>query len=247
MNGDIYKDHYQFEWDHRSHLTSALNVPIAVATVIGGALAVMVQGFNYQNDSPTYFFVGFSALSAISIVVAVFFLFRALHGYQYQRVPTPAVLKNYYDRLVQWHESNNSDKPTAEREFEAYFHQRIAEAVENNATNNKRKSGYLYRTNLTLAIAMLFVGLSSVPFLIKTVTTGDKIYSIRVLQMPAVNSVLNKEVNPMSSNQDEQRHQTTVQQPVVSPPKPPPPPNEFIKEHTIPPSTTEKIIHERKE
>lgn len=247
MNRDIYKDHYQFEWDHRSHLTSALNVPIAVATVIGGALAVMVQSFNYQTDFTTYIFVALSALSATSIVVAVFFLFRALHGYQYERTPTPLVLKNYYDDLVNWHEANGSDKPTAESEFDEYFHQKIAESVETNATNNKRKSGYLYRTNLTLAIAMLFAGLSSVPFLIKMVATGDKIYSIRVLQMPIVNSVPNQKVTTMTNNDQEHRPQTTDQQPVIPQPRPTPPPNELIKEHTIPPSTTEHIIRERQE
>jgi hypothetical protein len=243
MKRDIYKDHYQFEWDHRSHLTSALNVPIAVATVIGSALAVMAQSFSYQANLTTYLFVVLIVLSVASIVVAVFFLFRALHGYEYQRTPTPAVLKKYYDDLVQWHESNGSDSLTAENEFDEYFHQKIAEAVENNATNNKRKSGYLYRTNLTLAISLLFVGLSSIPFLVRTVTAGDKVYSIRVLEIPS----LNKEIRAMPNNDQDQRTHPTNQQPAVPPAKPVPPPNEFIKEHTVPPSTTERIIHEQKE
>jgi hypothetical protein len=243
MNRDIYKEHYQFEWDHRTHLTSSLNIPIAVATVIGSALAVMVQSFSYQADLTTNLFIVLIVLSATSIVVAIFFLFRALHGYEYQRIPTPSVLKNYYDGLVQWHESNGSDSLTAKKEFNKYLHQRYAEAVEKNSINNKRKSGYLYRTNLTLAISLLFVGLSSAPFLVRTVTAGDKVYSIRVLEIPS----LNKELRAMPNNDQNQRTPPTNQQPAVPTPKPVPPPNEFIKEHTIPPSTTERIIHEQKE
>ena len=155
MNRDIYKEHYQFEWDHRTHLTSSLNIPIAVATVIGSALAVMVRGFSYQADLTTNLFIVLIVLSATSIVVAIFFLFRALHGYEYQRIPIPSVLKNYYDELVQWHESNGSNNLTAEKEFDEYLNQKYAEAVENNSINNKRKSGYLYRTNLTLALKIL--------------------------------------------------------------------------------------------
>ena len=94
----------------------------------------------------------------------------------------------------------------------------------------------------SLAISLLFVGLSSVPFLVRTVTAGDKVYSIRVLEIPS----LNKELRAMPNNDQNQRPPSSTNQQLTVP-KPVPPPNEFIKEHTVPPSTTERIIHEQKE
>ena len=243
MKPEIYKDHYQFEWDHKSHLTSALNIPIGVATVIGGAIALMVKKYPYHQDFNTIGFVALISFSALLIVIAAYYLFKALHGYQYQRIPTPKTLKTYYDDLLQWHESYGNGKQAAEEEFNEYFHQRMAEAVDVNAHNNKSKSGYLYRTNVLLAISLLFVAFSSVPFLVKTIAARDQVHSIRIVEMPE----LSKEKIAMpDDDQNDQNEQTTTtdQTPEAPPAKPTPPPNENIKEHVVPP-TTEKIIKER--
>lgn len=240
MKSDIYKDHYQFEWDHRSHITSALNVPIAVATVIGGAITVMAQKFPYSNEVITWFFVPLPSLGAISIIVSAVFLFKAFHGYQYQRIPTPQTLRNYYDKLVEWHNQYGNGKADADKEFDDYFHKRMAEATEINARNNKAKSAYLYRTNTSLAVSLLFVAIASVPFLIKTVAAGEKIQLVKIVELP----IPVEEKKTMPDNDQNQQTQTTDQVPEAPPPKPTPPPNENIKEHEVPPAV-EKIIEEK--
>lgn len=240
MKIDIYKDHYQFEWDHRSHLTSALNIPIAVTTVIGGALTIMIQSFLYHNDLATYFFIGLNVLTIISIVLAVFFVFKSLHGYKYQRIPTPKKLKKHYDDLVKWHVTYGDGMADAKKEFKQSFHEGMAEAVEINAHNNKSKSAYIYRANVALATSLLFLAFSSVPFLVKTVGENEKIHLVRIIEMPQTK----KEVHTMTEDDQAEQPETTVNLPTAPPPKPTFPPNEQLKEHKIPPLAAPLIQEE---
>ena len=72
MKQNIYKDHYQFEWDHRAHLTSFLNIPIAVTTVMGGAVTVMAQKFPYeQSEILTIAFLVCLTLAIICLLLVI--------------------------------------------------------------------------------------------------------------------------------------------------------------------------------
>jgi hypothetical protein len=237
MKYEIYKEHYKFEWDHRSHISTAMNVPIAVATVLGGAVTVMAQKYPYTFSTTSYMFVIAVAIAVMCIFLSIFFLFKAIHGYNYKRIPTPLKLKSYYDELLDWHEKYGNGKESAEHKFDEYFYLRIGEATEVNAHNNKNKSAYLYRCNTSLAFAVVFIALSSIPFLIDTINGKEKTYSVRILS-PTLNQ--KKEI-AMSDNEP-----TTNEAPPEPPPEPVMPPNENIKESVVEP-VIETTVVERKE
>ena len=241
MKHEIYKDHYQFEWDHRSHLTSAMNIPIAVATVLGGAVTVMAQKYPYNELMASYAFIATLSIAALCIAISILFLFSAFHGYQYQRVPTPLSLKAYYDELLAWHDKYSNGKESADVKFDEYFNLRVAEATEINAHNNKNKSAYLYRCNTSLAIAVAFIALSSIPFLLATINGNEKTYSVRIVT--ATQPQLKENVMP---DEVTEGTPTTNEAPPEPPPEPVMPPNENIKEHVVEP-TMERTIIERLE
>ncbi len=243
MNHEIYKDHYQFEWDHRSHITSALNIPIAVSTVLGGAVTVMAKIYPYDQSGITYVFVGALLLAVICIALSVYFLFKALHGYQYQRVPTPLKLKSYYDDLLSWHTKYGNGKVSADEKFGEYFNQRMAEATEINAQNNKNKSAFLYRCNASLAVGIVLIAISSVPYLVSTINEKDKTYSVKIVSASSTSPHMEKIVMP---DEETENQPTTNEAPTEPPPEPVIPPNENIKEHVVEP-VSKKIITERKE
>lgn len=243
MKHEIYKDHYQFEWDHRSHLTSALNIPIAASTVLGGAVTVMAKSYPYEKAIITYVFIGALLLAVACIALSIVFLFKAFHGYQYKRIPTPLALKLYYDGLLAWHTQYDNGKESADPRFEEYFNERVAEATEVNALNNKNKSAYLYRCNTALAVAVLFMAVASAPYLIATINEKEKTYSVNVISMPAVVGNHKKETAVMPDNEPQP---TTSEAPPEPPPEPVMPPNENIKEHVVEP-VAEKISTERHE
>lgn len=229
MRSEIYKDHYEFEWEHRSYLSRSLNVPIAVSTIIGSAAAVMIQKFPYQAGFFSYFFIVLVAVSVLSIALAAFFLFKAFVGYECARVPTPLTLKSHYDELNAWHKKYGDGESAAEKKFEESFDIRLGEATEKNAANNKRKSGYLYRCNAALALSLLFLAFSAVPYIYTNINHQDKTYNVRLVSDKAKYPSRGQEMNIPEEDEptkDEDR-----------PAEPTMPPNENIKEHNVRPET----------
>ncbi len=233
MDTQIYKEHYQFEWEHRSYLAAALNIPIGVITILGGATAVMLQGYVYGSSSWSFVFIGLVAASSISIGVASIFLFRAFSGYSYERIPTPLNLNAYYEKLLKWHLDVGHKKEEAEQDFLYNYNIRLGEASEVNANNNKRRSAFLYNCNTSLAISLCFIVLAAVPYLYQRISSRTQISPYRV-----------EIVSPIELKQTEQamtKNESPKQEPEKSvlppaPTKPTMPLNENVKEHVIPPS-----------
>lgn len=182
MKSEIYKEFYDFEWDHRSHLTSAVNIPIAGATVVGGGIAVMIQGFSYSNNHSTKIFIICAVLAILCFIGVLYFIFKAFHGYTYERISTPLTFKKYYDELLEWHNRYGDGKSSADVRFEYHFNNRLAEAAEVNALNNKNRSAYLYRANAVLALCLLFAVFAAAPYLVTKIDKPEKTYSIKIIE-----------------------------------------------------------------
>jgi hypothetical protein len=238
LKQEIYKEHYQFEWDHRSHLAAAINLPIAGITVVGGAVAAMVLGFSFSKGTLTSCFVVLAALTAVSLLASVVFLFRSILGYQYQRIATPRKLKEHYDSLSSWHATYGKGLENVEAEFEANFNERLAEAAEVNAANNIRKSAFLHWANLSVAIALSLATVTCVLYLVDTLNRTAPAYSVKIVE-PVT---LDFEENRMS-NAETDESVPVERMPDFVPPKPVAPPNENIKEHVVVPRV-EKVISE---
>jgi len=75
MDPKIYKEHYEFEWNHRAYLTSALNIPIAVATVLGSAEIVLLQTIPIsQRYYDLYIFISLVIFYRFSNFSSYFFI-----------------------------------------------------------------------------------------------------------------------------------------------------------------------------
>lgn len=231
MDPNIYKEHYEFEWSHRSHLTSALNIPIAVSTVLGGAEVVLLQKFPYAKDIPTSLFLFFSVCSVISLITAIVYLFKAVHGYRYQRVPTPFKIKKHYDDLISWWGRNGGTEENAKDDLKSYINQRMGEAIEINATNNKNKSAYIHKSNGALIFSLIFLAICSIPFLVKMVNEPQKTVKVEIVNFATQNI-------QEAIMQDDDKIQQPINVVPDNDPKPVGPPNEEIKEDKI--ITTER-------
>lgn len=230
MNSNIYKDRYEFEWNHRSHLSSALNIPIAVTTVLGGSFVILIQSFPFAEDWLTYLFVFFLCASIVGLITAIFFLCRAVLGYCYKCIPTPLRLKKYYDELVAWWERHEGTRENASDDLMAHIDECMAKAVEVNATNNLTKSAFIYRSNAALIVTLIFLFASSIPFLIKTKNFESQIIRVEIVEPESKKT----EVINMVSKDDQTQEQPAQEEP-INDPKPVGPPNVDIREHKLPP------------
>ncbi|MCP4746836.1 MAG: hypothetical protein GY874_11965 [Desulfobacteraceae bacterium] len=232
MDSKIYKDQYEFEWNHRSHLTSALNIPIAVATLLGGALVTLFQKFPFAKDIPTYLFSAFALFSTISLVTAVIFIFRAVRGYKYQRIPTPTNIKKHYNDLKDWWSRNNGSEKDAQKDLNDYINERLSEAVERNSVNNKNKSAYIYKTNSALISSLVFIALCTMPYLVRTINNISNTVKVEIINPEF--TLLQKEEKIMNDNDNNPSNEKPNDDP-----KPTGPPNQEIKEDKVITTTRE--------
>ena len=183
MNPDLYEKHYEFEWNHRAYLSSAQNIPIAVMSIVGGALAVLIQKFPYSSGWETNIFIIFISLAILFLVLSIVHLFKAIIGYQYERIATPLKLEQYYYELLEWWKKyGGGGEKEAREDHQKFILKKIAEATETNAKNNKTKSLFLYKTNVLLAVTFIFLSLASVPYLVKTVNKSDNVYKVELIK-----------------------------------------------------------------
>jgi hypothetical protein len=242
MDTQIYKEHYQFEWEHRSYLVAALNIPIGVITILGGGTVAMVQSYAYSSNLWSFAFIGFIGFAIISMGVASLFLFRAFSGYSYQRIPTPLKLDAHYKALLKWHSEVGHRSDEAEKDFDDEYHMRLAEAAEVNAGNNKRRSAFLYNCNTSLAISLCFIVLAAVPFMYQRISNRHQISPYRVEIVSPVE--LKQTELAMTKNESPKQEPEKSELP-PTPAKPTMPPNESVKEHVIPPSGSETLTEHK--
>ncbi len=161
MDRKIFQEQYDFELNQRNHLASSVNVPIMAATIVGGAISSMLLAFPYKIDSISIIFTLTSMLSIAFLVVSIYLIFRSFIGYEYKKLPPPSGLNEHYNELVLWHKENDNTSENAKVDFDDYLYERMGQAVEVNSDNNIARGNYLHMATISIAVATIFVALSS--------------------------------------------------------------------------------------
>lgn len=226
MNNDLYKDRYDFEWNHRSHLLGVTNICIVAAAIIGSGLVAEAQGFNYASDLKCIF-LSIWILSAFSFATSLYFIARSLIGYGYSHIATPSELQNHHKELLKWCETNNHQVSVADSKLEEFINSKMAEAVDINLENNKKKSAYNQKSMIFVFIALALLSLAAVPFLLSINGKVD------VLNVNVVNPIsISQETKKMTTENGKDNkttNQTTTSKPETQIPQGPQ--NTIIKEH----------------
>jgi len=170
MKLDLLKEHYFFELNRKQYLEGALAFPAAVLTGLGGVVFTMAQSFTYYLNPLTMFFLVFLAGAVASLVVAFVYIVRACHRSTYQLAPASndllahmKKLREYY-RAKEYYRSIEHLDAKAEKDFEEGMMEKYAEATTVNKEKNDSKAGYLYRVNLSLISATLFLAFCAGPY-----------------------------------------------------------------------------------
>jgi hypothetical protein len=165
MKEDLYKDRYDFEWNHRSHILGVTNVCIVAATIVGSSLVAEAQSFDYGSHYKILF-ISIWGLSVIALIAGLYFICRALIGYGYSHLATPGQLEKYYRQLKKWCEDNKLPEEKATEKLNDHILQKMSEAVEVNLENNKKKSAYNQKSIISVFISLLFLACSAPPYLL---------------------------------------------------------------------------------
>ncbi len=232
MKLDLYREFYFFEWNRREQITSATNIPIALATILGGVIAFLLRTYPYkeQSHSPweTGLFTILIGAAAVSLLWGISFLIRSYHGYNYKRIPVPGKLRDHYDEIhayhKEWTEADAAE--AAEEAFDSYLRERLADATDRNAENNRLKAGRLHSGVKRLIASLVFAAGAIVPYLFTTIGAPDKVQRFELVTHSEGQGMISLEANGDEDNKPEQPA-TTPENP---PPPPEGPPNDEIRE-----------------
>ncbi|HET6763573.1 MAG TPA: hypothetical protein VFH27_07865 [Longimicrobiaceae bacterium] len=159
-----YRENYHLELARRDALREAAGTPVGLLTLLGTALAFMVQKLRVESDWTTIAFAIIAALAAGAIILATHHLVRALHGHTYQYIETALQLHAYHQKLRAWHVEFGNGALVADREFDDHLQMRYAETSDHNARVNEQRSQYLFLTTQRVIFAGVFTGIALLPF-----------------------------------------------------------------------------------
>lgn len=183
MRYEIYRQLYDFELAQRDHLISAVNIPMVVATILGSALGTMMMTFPYAKSagSSGWAFCGLVLVGLLALIAAIFALVRSLVGYEYARTASPKCWQEYFDKLVEMYSTFPEQPFLAQAGFDKRFHERLAEATDENSAQNRKRSDFLYKANLCCVVALIAVALAAVPYVFASVKYGDHVEQVRIV------------------------------------------------------------------
>jgi len=179
-------------------------VPVGALTVIGGLLGLLSRDFSYQSANLNLIFSILLGLGTILFLISVFFLLCAYHGYSYSYLPTAKELRTYYEGLVAHYGQSSSSaesksgaaKPDAIALSNSHFEKRLErwyeEVITDNAANNDKRSGYIYKANSFLIAALAATLAAGVPFIIDSKTKRTDVQEVRIVNLPPQLQEVNK-------------------------------------------------------
>lgn len=138
---------YDAELKRKDQITSAVNFPVTILTLLGSVVVTMAKGLSLDTPpvSTGYFmsaaaWAGFTAMS-------LWFLSRAYHGSTYEFLP----------RLTELEEFRQDG--TISPDFDELFRRGIIDAADTNAVTNDVRQAYLDRGNVFLLVAVVLAAM----------------------------------------------------------------------------------------
>jgi hypothetical protein len=168
---------YKFEWDQRSQLISAVNIPILGLTALATLLGTTLISFPYESELK-WPFLGACFITGLILFAALYFVLRSMLDITYKKMPDPSKLRAHYKLLEDWHKNAKSPDGTAERDFQDNFDEKLAEAAAANSKINKKRGDCIYFAIRLISISILPCSLAGGMHVFANATQPEKKYHV---------------------------------------------------------------------
>lgn len=176
MNKELAENLYYKEEERKAELLNLLNFVLAILGLALGLFAFYVNSA-LSSVSPAdqttsiciwcyRAFIAFLVADFVCIATAVVFVIRAFHNHTYQYLPSPGILKQYYDGLLshyQGTQASNADQ-LAIAEFDDYLLGQFVAAAERNDGLNQRRKKFIHLATRFCIASITLLGLTFIPF-----------------------------------------------------------------------------------
>jgi len=87
MADSLFERLYETEWQRRSELLGAANLPLGILALLGSALVVILKEYESGGTFLDAVFWCLFAISCSAFGVAAYMLVRSFYGYVYEQIP----------------------------------------------------------------------------------------------------------------------------------------------------------------
>lgn len=222
-----FRETYWKELERKDRILSNLTLPTAIVTVLAG-----VEVYYFRNLPPMQFdlwhicfWASFVALF-ITTLLTVYFIIRALTGYEYGEIAFTEEINKYISNLRTYYEKNSiveiDDK--IEADVRNYLTAEYIKNNDRNAKNNSKKTHYLHNAVKMVIWSFAFFIVGAFPFHLMNTSN---------IKAQRVETVTNNKGGDLKMADEKP---TQKPEPPPKPPeKPQPPPSRLTKDEKLPP------------
>ncbi|MEQ1716814.1 MAG: hypothetical protein ABL907_12645 [Hyphomicrobium sp.] len=173
-----YKAHYLRELQRRTELMAAVNVPLSLIGIFGGALSLASLQLSWPFGLVQWLQIELGIVALVLLAIASINLVRSYFGYTVAYVPTPLSLEADKANLAAYYGAT-ATPDEVEKEVLEHLFTTYAVCAEKNTTSNDLRSLYLHLANRSLVASIPFV------FLFHAVGVG---YNVATKSLPVTQS-----------------------------------------------------------
>ncbi len=164
-----YENLYLQELERKEKINARLNLPLAISVALIGLLAFMLKNTPTEMVGfwPIIFWFFFAA-SCLSLIIGFVFFRLCWFGHTDQLMPTAQEIENYYQTLKAHYAPYDDAKNNTNIVFRDFLFDGYLKYSTINAINNDRRTYNLYRTTVSITVALSFAFLSFAPFQLST-------------------------------------------------------------------------------
>lgn len=183
---EFYKECYEAELSRKEASTSRLTLSLAIISLVFNmALAFLNNLPHHPVNSVTIWFYSLLGIGAVCGLLAIFFYSRALvaGNYLYGYIPSPKEISEFIEQAELFNAANFKkwDQVDLRTEFEENLLKQYRDNATQNASNNHRRSNYLYWTSLFSVAAMLPLVFAAIPFFIDKSRSAPQRQEVEIL------------------------------------------------------------------
>lgn len=166
---DFLRNRYDYELQRKEQLTTALTLPVAILSALGGAIVAMGRSFSYQDRLLTWMFAPVVVAVSVAFFACLVYLARAYHRQTYVFLPLLGEIDESRNEFLQFAEVMAGGETEVLEAFENQMRQRMIDAADRNTQTNDERSGLLNRARLALYAVLVLTAVAGVPYVIDQV------------------------------------------------------------------------------
>ncbi len=166
---DFLKNRYDYELQRKEQLTTSLTLPVAVLSVLGGAIVAMARSFSYRETLLTSSFGPVLGAEALAFFACLVYLARAYHRQTYVFLPLLGKIDRSREEFLEFASVMAGGEAEVVEAFENQMRQRMIDAADRNTQTNDERSGLLHRARLALYAVLVLTAVAGIPYVIDQV------------------------------------------------------------------------------